>query len=94
MWGGWLVVFFYGEGEYCVFILWLMWFVYVDVSVYCCVVVVVVWFMCQFLVVDVEGCIWCGVFNVCQLWQCGNCCINDVVQLSLVNLMVVDGVVQ
>lgn len=71
-----------------------MWFMYVDIGVYCCMIVVMMWFMCQFLFMNVEGCIWCGVFNVGKLWYGGNDCVDYVVKLSLVYFVVFDGVVQ
>lgn len=92
--GGRLVVPFHGEGEHRVFILRLTRLVHADVSAHRRAAAVAVRFTRQLLAADAEGRIRRGVFNARQLRQRGNRRINDVVQLSPVNLTVVDGAVQ
>lgn len=92
--GGRLVVPFHGEGEHRVFILRLTRLVHADVSAHRRAAAVAVRFTRQLLAADAEGRIRRGVFNARQLRQRRNRRINDVVQLSPVNLTVVDGAVQ
>lgn len=92
--GGRLVVPFHGEGEHRVFILRLTRLVHADVSAHRRAAAVAVRFTRQLLAANAEGRIRRGVFNARQLRQRGNRRINDVVQLSPVNLTVVDGAVQ
>lgn len=71
-----------------------MWFMNVDIGVYGGMIVVMVWFMGQFLFMNMECCIWCSIFDICQFWDFCYNSVNYMVELCLVYFMVQQGVVQ